>query len=146
MLQVYISVKSSTSYVAPIHLYTLLKKDYMFRNPRASRGEESSTAVEGFLLCSPSPRSQPPPPPLQFILFFCFIEEYTEQGVYSGAQEGPWTFVKRFDCTAHAEHNQQVLYRACKTQIYCLGTTQTQSDAIWQKVPFKRKTHFLQCF
>lgn len=50
------------------------------------------------------------------VFFFSFLfakqKEYTEQGICTRAQEGPWTFVKRFDCTAYAEHNLQVTYRA----------------------------------
>lgn len=69
--------------------------------------------VEGFLLYSPSPHIQPPTPPLRlFFIFFIKTKEHIEQGICTRAQEGAWTFVKRFDCTAHAEHNQQVIYRA----------------------------------
>lgn len=109
--------------------------------------------LRGSRFAVPPPHFQPPPPRLSFFFFFLFFvcmcmcvcfetKEHIEQGICTRAQKGAWAFVKRFDCTAHAEHNQQVIYRAWGT-VYCSGTTQTQYNAIRQKkVPLKRKENY----
>lgn len=121
----------------------------MFRNPRGLWGGEGSAVVEGSCFPVPPPQFQPPPPPPQlfFILFYVFFvkqKNISNKAFVIRAQKGAWTFVKRFDCTAHAEHNQQVIYRAHKRgTVYCLGTTQTQYNAIWQKSTTEKRKEII---
>lgn len=81
----------------------------MFRNPRGLGGEDGWKVVKGFCFTVPPLTSS-----LLYLHFdsFFLLKEHIEQGICNQSSEGAWTFVKRFDCTAHAEHNRQVIYRA----------------------------------